>query len=241
VPCFQPRQMDTSHPKPTPTNPDPPRSTLCLALGAIHRASPALPLLPAVPDSVETLFSVASRPAGAAPLWALQGLLCVAGAAGRAYAPHVKRTLQLCQELLVGGAQGRLLGNDCMSPFEICNTSTCLPTCHPPTPTFSPALPTCHPPGLLRRRHPAARRLHRAPGQRHGRRAGRRLQPRVSVLPAHQGISHGPGGAGRRRAGGGGAGGGGRGRGVCGRGDVGGSRAGACVWCVCLARVLGVT
>jgi len=50
---------------------------------------------------VSTLFAVASRPAGTAPLWALQGLLCVANAAGRRYGPHVKQTLQLCQELLV--------------------------------------------------------------------------------------------------------------------------------------------
>jgi hypothetical protein len=37
-----------------------------------------------------------------AHIWALHGLWLVAGAAGPAYAPHVKQSLQLALELLVG-------------------------------------------------------------------------------------------------------------------------------------------
>jgi hypothetical protein len=75
----------------------------------VHRAKGGLALRSSVGVTVEHLVSVASRPAGGAPLWALQGLLCVAGAAGPAYGPHVKRTLQLAEELLVGARRHKAL------------------------------------------------------------------------------------------------------------------------------------
>jgi hypothetical protein len=92
------------------------RAALCLALGAIHRSKGGLALQPAVPATVDALFAVASRPAGVCPLWPLQALLCVANAAGPGYGPYVNRTLQLCQELLVGGFSRNCLA--CSCPFS---------------------------------------------------------------------------------------------------------------------------
>lgn len=51
--------------------------------------------------AVEALVAVASRPVGVTHIWALHGLWLVAGAAGVAYAAHVKQSLQLALELLV--------------------------------------------------------------------------------------------------------------------------------------------
>jgi hypothetical protein len=78
------------------------RGVLCLVLGCIHRARGGPTLQPTVAATVEALVAVASRPAGMAHIWALHGLWLVAGAAGPAYAPHVKQSLQLALELLVG-------------------------------------------------------------------------------------------------------------------------------------------
>lgn len=55
----------------------------------------------AVLAAVEALVAVASRPVGVTHIWALHGLWLVAGAAGVAYAAHVKQSLQLAVELLV--------------------------------------------------------------------------------------------------------------------------------------------
>jgi hypothetical protein len=77
------------------------RGVLCLVLGCIHRARGCPTLQPTIAATVEALVAVASRPVGMAHIWALHGLWLVAGAAGPAYAPHVKQSLQLALELLV--------------------------------------------------------------------------------------------------------------------------------------------
>ena len=62
----------------------------------------------------------ASRPSRSGPpasLWALHALTLVASSAGPAFMPHVRRTLSLCQELMVrgearqgGGYGGEMMG-----------------------------------------------------------------------------------------------------------------------------------
>ena len=86
----------------------PARAAPCLALGAVFRSLGGAPPPQVAADAAAALFAVAARPPArsGALLWALQGLLCVASAAGRAYAPHVRATLRLCRELLVSPAGG---------------------------------------------------------------------------------------------------------------------------------------
>lgn len=94
------------------------RAVLCLVLGCIHRSKGGGVLLPAVAATVEALVSVASRPVGVAHIWALHGLWLVAGAAGPAYAPHVKQSLQLALELLVrrdGKVVAYMLASPCFN------------------------------------------------------------------------------------------------------------------------------
>ena len=71
----------------------------------------------ALPSTTEALSLAASRPSRSGPpaaLWALHALALVASYAGPAYMPHVKKTLRLCQELLVragwcGGGVGHCM------------------------------------------------------------------------------------------------------------------------------------
>lgn len=78
------------------------RAVLCLVMGSIYRVKGGVPLQSMMRAAVESLVAVASRPIGVAHVWALHGLWLVAGAAGAGYAAHVKQSLQLALELLVG-------------------------------------------------------------------------------------------------------------------------------------------
>ena len=52
------------------------------------------------------LLAAVKRPVGHAALWALHALSLCAASAGGAYMPHVRVTLQLCQDLLVSAEVG---------------------------------------------------------------------------------------------------------------------------------------
>jgi hypothetical protein len=77
------------------------RSVLCLVLGSAYRARGGAALQRVLPATVDALVAVASRPIGAAHVWALHSLWLTATAAGAAFEPHVGRSLQLAMELLV--------------------------------------------------------------------------------------------------------------------------------------------
>lgn len=54
-----------------------------------------------IPEVVDALFSSMRRPTADIHFWAFHGLLLVANAGGLAYLPHVNKSLQLAQELMV--------------------------------------------------------------------------------------------------------------------------------------------
>eukprot|EP00887_Chlorella_sp_A99_P005661 scaffold1.g5661.t1 len=71
------------------------RATLALAVGSIARAVGGLGLQAVLPQAEETLVAVAGASDRSIAVWVLQALLLLAEAAGLAFVPHVRRTLDL--------------------------------------------------------------------------------------------------------------------------------------------------
>lgn len=77
------------------------REALAVALGCMHRLKGGMALSSVLPMTVETLFSLLSRPVGGVHLWGLHGLWLTASAASLNYIPFVDRTLDMLQDLMV--------------------------------------------------------------------------------------------------------------------------------------------
>eukprot|EP00803_Ostreobium_quekettii_P010737 evm.model.scf_1340.1 EVM.evm.TU.scf_1340.1 scf_1340:1414-16767(-) len=88
------------------------RETLAVALGCMHRLKGGMALGSVLPVTVETLFSLVSRPVGGVQVWGLHGLWLTATAAGLNYMPFVERTLSMLQGLMTSN-----LDIDKLRPF----------------------------------------------------------------------------------------------------------------------------
>ena len=77
------------------------REALAVALGCMHRLKGGMALSSVLPMTVETLFSLLSRPVGGVHIWALHGLWLTASASSLNYIPFVDRTLDMLQDLMV--------------------------------------------------------------------------------------------------------------------------------------------
>ncbi|GAX74410.1 hypothetical protein CEUSTIGMA_g1858.t1 [Chlamydomonas eustigma] len=82
------------------------RGVVALSLGCLYRLKGGISLQAALGSTTEVLILAASRPSRSGPpasSWALHALGLVAGAAGPAFLPSVKKVLLLCQQLMVSG------------------------------------------------------------------------------------------------------------------------------------------
>ncbi|GMH38796.1 hypothetical protein BSKO_06694 [Bryopsis sp. KO-2023] len=81
------------------------RSGLAFGLGCIFRAKGGMSLQSVIPLGIDTLFSLISRPTADVHFWAFHGLLLSANAAGLAYMPYVRKSLQLGKEIMTSQLQ----------------------------------------------------------------------------------------------------------------------------------------
>ena len=77
------------------------RAALALAAGCVFRAKGGIALAAAVGSMASTLVALAASSPPSVHLWLLHGLLLVAGAAGLAFLPHVRPTLDLALAVLL--------------------------------------------------------------------------------------------------------------------------------------------
>eukprot|EP00884_Botryococcus_braunii_P001693 jgi/Botrbrau1/11524/Bobra.0393s0003.2 len=83
------------------TSSAPRRASLALAVGCIYRSKGGIALQSAVELTAQTLMAVARSCPGSVQLWVVHGLWLVANAAGLAFLPHVRASLELALQLLM--------------------------------------------------------------------------------------------------------------------------------------------
>ena len=77
------------------------RAALALAAGCVFRAKGGIALAAAVGGTASTLIALAASSPPSVHLWLLHGLWLVAGAAGLAFLPHVRPSLDLALAVLL--------------------------------------------------------------------------------------------------------------------------------------------